>query len=113
MYQISVRALGRLTEVEQFNNIILKPGNNGALVRLSDVGHAELGAEDYSSKLRYNGYNGIGIGVMPVADGQRAGCGQGGPLLNWRAYRSDFRPGCAMPSRSTPQPSSAIPFAKC
>ncbi len=66
MYQISVRALGRLTEVEQFNNIILKPGNNGALVRLADVGHAELGAEDYSSKLRYNGYNGIGIGVMQL-----------------------------------------------
>jgi HAE1 family hydrophobic/amphiphilic exporter-1 len=70
MYQISVKALGRLTEVDQFNNIILKPGANGALVRLSDVGHAELGAEDYSGKLRYNGYNGIGIGVsqLPTAN---------------------------------------------
>jgi len=70
MYQISVRAVGRLTEAEQFNNIILKPGNNGALVRLIDVGHAELGAEDYSGKLRYNGYNGIGIGVsqLPTAN---------------------------------------------
>jgi HAE1 family hydrophobic/amphiphilic exporter-1 len=70
MYQISVRALGRLTEVAQFDNIILKPGNNGALVRLADVGHAELGAEDYSGKLRYNGYNGIGIGIsqLPTAN---------------------------------------------
>ena len=70
MYQISVRALGRLTEVAQFDNIVLKPGSNGALVRLSDVGHAELGAEDYSGKLRYNGYNGIGIGVsqLPTAN---------------------------------------------
>jgi hydrophobic/amphiphilic exporter-1 (mainly G- bacteria), HAE1 family len=70
MYQISVRALGRLTEVAQFDNIILKPGSNGALVRLADVGHAELGAEDYSGKLRYNGYNGIGIGVsqLPTAN---------------------------------------------
>ena len=46
MYQISVRALGGLTEVAQFDNIVLKPGSNGALVRLADVGHAELGAED-------------------------------------------------------------------
>ncbi len=70
MYQISVRALGRLTEVAQFDNIVLKPGSNGALVRLADVGHAELGAEDYSGKLRYNGYNGIGIGVsqLPTAN---------------------------------------------
>jgi HAE1 family hydrophobic/amphiphilic exporter-1 len=70
MYQISVRALGRLTEVAQFDNIVLKPGNNGALVRLADIGHAELGAEDYSSKLRFNGYNGIGIGVsqLPTAN---------------------------------------------
>ncbi len=70
MYQISVRALGRLTEAAQFDNIVLKPGNNGALVRLSDVGHAELGAEDYSGKLRFNGYNGIGIGItqLPTAN---------------------------------------------
>ncbi len=70
MYQISVRAVGRLTEAAQFDNIILKPGSNGALVRLMDVGHAELGAEDYSGKLRFNGYNGIGIGVsqLPTAN---------------------------------------------
>ena len=70
MYQISVRALGRLTEAAQFDNIVLKPGNNGALVRLIDVGHAELGAEDYSGKLRFNGYNGIGIGItqLPTAN---------------------------------------------
>jgi len=70
MYQISVRAIGRLTEPAQFDNIILKPGTNGALVRLSDVGHAELGAEDYSGKLRFNGYSGVGIGVsqLPTAN---------------------------------------------
>jgi HAE1 family hydrophobic/amphiphilic exporter-1 len=70
MYQISVRTVGRLTEPAQFDNIILKSGSNGALVRLIDVGRAELGAEDYSGKLRYNGYTGIGIGVsqLPTAN---------------------------------------------
>ena len=70
MFQISVRAVGRLTEAAQFEDIILKPGNNGALVRLKDVGRAELGAEDYSSVLRFNGYDAIGIGVaqLPTAN---------------------------------------------
>jgi hydrophobic/amphiphilic exporter-1 (mainly G- bacteria), HAE1 family len=70
MFQISVRAVGRLTEPAQFNNIILKPGSNGALVRVMDVGHAELGAEDYSARLRFNGFDGVGIGVtqLPTAN---------------------------------------------
>ncbi len=70
MFQISVRAVGRLTEASEFENIILKPGSNGSLVRLKDVGRAELGAEDYSSVLRYNGYDAVGIGVsqLPTAN---------------------------------------------
>ncbi len=70
MFQISVRAVGRLTEASQFDNIVLKPGSNGALVRLIDVGYAELGAEDYSAKLRFNGYEGVGIGItqLPTAN---------------------------------------------
>src|SRR4030081_1385904 len=43
-YQISVRAVGRLTEASQFDNIILKTGTGGTLVRVKDVGHSELGA---------------------------------------------------------------------
>ena len=43
-FQISVRAVGRLSETTQFDNIILKSNADGTLVRLKDVGHAELGA---------------------------------------------------------------------
>ena len=69
-FQISVRALGRLTEAVQFDDIILKSGGNGALVRLKDVGRAELGAESYSGKLRFNGLEGVGIGIslLPTAN---------------------------------------------
>jgi len=41
-YQISVRAVGRLSEPAQFDNIILKTNADGTLVRLKDVGRAEL-----------------------------------------------------------------------
>jgi len=65
-YQISVRAIGRLTEPKEFDNIILKTGTDGTLVRLKDVGHAELGAENYGSMLRFNGYDTMGIGVSQL-----------------------------------------------
>ncbi len=65
-FQVSVRAIGRLTDVEQFNNIVLKTGTDGTLVRLKDVGRAELGAEDYSSVLRFDGHEAVGIGVTQL-----------------------------------------------
>src|ERR1700704_4644977 len=66
-YQISVRAVGRLSETTQFDNIILKSNSDGTLVRLKDVGRAELGAEDYGSILDYNGGEAIGLGVTQLS----------------------------------------------
>ena len=66
-YQISVRAVGRLSEPGQFDNIILKTNADGTLVRLKDVGRAELGAEDYSSDLQFNGQDAIGLGVTQLS----------------------------------------------
>jgi HAE1 family hydrophobic/amphiphilic exporter-1 len=65
-YQISVRAIGRLTDPKEFENIILKTGTDGTLVRLKDVGRAELGAEDYGSLLRFDGHDAVGIGVTQL-----------------------------------------------
>jgi HAE1 family hydrophobic/amphiphilic exporter-1 len=66
-YQISVRAVGRLSEAGQFDNIILKTNADGTLVRLKDVGRAELGAEDYSNDLQFNGRDAVGIGVTQLS----------------------------------------------
>ena len=65
-FQISVRAIGRLSEASQFEDIILKSNSDGTLVRLRDVGHAELGAEDYSSDLDYNGLDAVGIAIVQL-----------------------------------------------
>jgi HAE1 family hydrophobic/amphiphilic exporter-1 len=69
-YQISVRAVGRMRDAPEFGHIILKSGAHGDLVRLSDVGSVELGAETYSSELRFNGREAVGIGVtqLPTAN---------------------------------------------
>ncbi len=65
-YQISVRAVGRLSEASEFDKIILKTGTGGTLVRLKDVGHAELGAENYGTLLRFNGHDAVGLAVTQL-----------------------------------------------
>ena len=65
-FQISVRAVGRLTEPAEFDNIILKRSGEGALVRVKDVGRTELGAESYSQSARYKGKDAIGFGVLQL-----------------------------------------------
>jgi HAE1 family hydrophobic/amphiphilic exporter-1 len=66
-FQISVRAVGRLSEATQFENIILKSNADGTLVRLRDVGRAELGAENYGSNLDYNGHESVGLGITQLS----------------------------------------------
>ena len=70
MYQLSVRAGGRLQEVAEFEQVVLKGGRDGALVRVSDVGRVELGAESYTSRLRFGGFeaSGMGITLLPTAN---------------------------------------------
>jgi hydrophobic/amphiphilic exporter-1 (mainly G- bacteria), HAE1 family len=65
-YQISVRAEGRLNDPAQFEDIILKRSNDGALVRVRDVGRTELGAESYTTASRFNARDAIGFGVLQL-----------------------------------------------
>ena len=66
-YQIPVRVVGRLTSPAEFDNIIVKSNANG-LVLLRDIGHSEVGAEDYSSSLEYNSFAAQGIGVLQLSN---------------------------------------------
>jgi HAE1 family hydrophobic/amphiphilic exporter-1 len=77
LYQLSVRVEGRLTEAAQFDDMIVKAGTDGTLVRLKDVGHAELGAETYSSQLRFQGVDAVGFGVIQLPSANALDVAQG------------------------------------
>lgn len=47
-FQLNVTTQGRLIETDEFEDIIVKRGENGRVTRLSDVARIELGAQDYS-----------------------------------------------------------------
>ena len=66
-YQIPVRASGRLTNPEEFDKLVVKYSPNG-LVLLKDVGHAEIGAEDYGTLLEFQGHQAMGIGVEQLSN---------------------------------------------
>ncbi len=77
LYQLSVRVEGRLTEAADFDNLIVKASADGTLVRLKDVGHAELGAETYSSQLRFQGVDAVGFGVIQLPSANALDVAQG------------------------------------
>jgi len=66
LYQIDLQAVGRLREPAEFDEIVIKTEEGGALVKLRDVGRAELGAENYSTFLRYSGKDAVGLGIIQV-----------------------------------------------
>jgi HAE1 family hydrophobic/amphiphilic exporter-1 len=71
LFQVSVRAVGRLTAPSDFENIILKTAADGTQVRLQDVGRAELGAESYDNVLEFNGRHAVGVAVAQLPGANR------------------------------------------
>ncbi len=60
-----INAQGRLTTVEEFGNIVLKTGDNGQIVKLSDVARLELGAGDYTLRAKLDQNSAVvGMGVF-------------------------------------------------
>jgi HAE1 family hydrophobic/amphiphilic exporter-1 len=62
--EFTVRNLGELRNVEEFNNLIITY-QNGAPVRLRDVGWAEDGTEPIRTIARHNRFPAVGMGVIP------------------------------------------------
>ncbi|MEZ5535971.1 MAG: multidrug efflux RND transporter permease subunit [Thiolinea sp.] len=66
----SITTQGRLSTVEEFENIILRANADGSLLRLKDVARVELGSKDYDFIGRHNGREAtlIGIFQQPTAN---------------------------------------------
>src|SRR5881296_3829140 len=54
-FTYSVRAQGRLTTPEEFEQIVVRAAPDGGIVRIKDVAHVELGAQDYTVVSHLNG----------------------------------------------------------
>ena len=75
-FQLTITTQGRLTEPEQFENIIVRANPDGSVVRVRDVARVELGAQISDISAFYNGapsaamgiYQSPGANAVQVAD---------------------------------------------
>jgi len=63
-FQLPVQVEGRLTDPEQFSDVVLKTDGTGRVTRVRDVARVELGAQDYGIRGFFNGERGVGIAVI-------------------------------------------------
>ncbi len=62
--ELTVKTVGNLATAEEFNNIIIRTEGE-KVVRLSDVGRAELGPENIETKLSQSGLPLVGLAIVP------------------------------------------------
>jgi hydrophobic/amphiphilic exporter-1 (mainly G- bacteria), HAE1 family len=73
-FQMAVRAVGRLSDPRQFENIVIKNSTTAnGIVTIKDVGRAEIGAENYSTDLKFQGTGfpggeAIGVGIQQLSN---------------------------------------------
>jgi multidrug efflux pump len=62
--QLSINAQGRLATLEEFEEVVIKTGADGAITRLSDVARVELGASTYSMQSLMDGEDAASIVIF-------------------------------------------------
>lgn len=62
--ELTVKTLGNLSNENEFNNIIIL-ANNDKIVRLSDVGRAELGPENLETQFKANDQSMVALAIVP------------------------------------------------
>ncbi|MBR4967766.1 MAG: efflux RND transporter permease subunit [Bacteroidaceae bacterium] len=62
--ELTLRTMGQMHTAKEFNNIILKKSGSN-IIRISDVGRAELGPADLKSYMKMNGIPMVGVAVIP------------------------------------------------
>ncbi len=65
-FQLSVETLGRLQDVRQFENIIVKTDPNGRITRISDIARVELGAQDYLRNAYLDDRTATALGIFQL-----------------------------------------------
>ena len=67
-FQYSVQVQGRLSEVSQFESVIVRAKPDGSFIRVADVARVELGAKDYTFESRLNGQSAAAFSINLTPD---------------------------------------------
>jgi hydrophobe/amphiphile efflux-1 (HAE1) family protein len=77
LFQLNLQTQGRLSDPEEFGNVVIRANPDGSFLRIRDVATVELGADNYDSFARFNGqdtamiavYQAPGANALAAADG--------------------------------------------
>ncbi|ACB51892.1 RND multidrug efflux transporter [Crocosphaera subtropica ATCC 51142] len=79
-FELPLRVQGRFQTVAEAEDMVVKVGNDGTLIRIGDVGYAELGMENYDTVVNVDGFTGVafliyqlpGSNALETADAAKA-----------------------------------------
>ncbi len=91
-FEFTLKTPSQLRDAKEFENLVLKRGADGSLVKISDVGRAELGAENYTSSVLVQGKPGVGL-VIYQLPGSNALDVAAGVRSAMEGLKQDFPPG--------------------
>ncbi len=63
-FQLPVQVQGRLSDPDQFSDIVIKTDAEGRVTRVRDVARVELGAQDYGIRGFFDGERGVGVAII-------------------------------------------------
>lgn len=63
-FQLPVQVQGRLSDPDEFANIVIKTDAEGRVTRIRDVARVELGAQDYGIQGYFDGQRGVGMAII-------------------------------------------------
>ena len=63
----TLQTLGRINEVEDFKNIIVRTAEQGGLLRLKDIARVEIGEENYHATSKFNNAPNVAIAINQLA----------------------------------------------
>jgi hydrophobic/amphiphilic exporter-1 (mainly G- bacteria), HAE1 family len=66
-FEYIIKYKGKLSQNRDYEDIILKTGADGSVIKLKDIARVEFGAFSYNSNGLINGYPGTGIGIFQTA----------------------------------------------
>jgi len=66
-FQYVIRYTGKLKSVEDYENIVIRAGSTGQILKWKDIARIELGSQSYNSSLRINSQSGTNISISQTA----------------------------------------------
>ncbi|MBU1539232.1 MAG: efflux RND transporter permease subunit [Alphaproteobacteria bacterium] len=94
-FQLPVQVQGRLTDPEEFSDIVIKTDAEGRVTRVRDVARVELGAQDYGIRGFFDGERGVGMAIIQQPGANALGTADR-VLAEVEAFRADLPQGMAV-----------------